>query len=189
MPTTHPHRRTISYDGDLLRRLHGGDRDAFDQLYRHTADVLTRYVTARLRDRDAVDDLVQEAFCTALAEPHRLGEDLLGSMLRLAARAVTRHDWSQRRYLRAAYTVYEDRTAASAADRQVAEERTLAMLARPGFTHALARLPILQRRVIQLRYYDGYPRDRAAHLMGRSVAAVRDLERRALRRLQDSCTA
>lgn len=171
---------------DLLARLHDGDRAAFGELYRQSAAVLTRYVAARLRerDRDAVDDLVQEAYCTALAEPHLLGEDLLGSMLRLAARAVTRHGWSQRRYLRAAYTVYEDRTG----DPQT-NAVTLAVLRRPGFTHALARLTAPQRQVVQLRYLDGYPRDHIAIAMGRSVEAVRWLERAALRRLHTECSA
>ena len=170
---------------DLLARLHRGDRTAFGELYRQTAAALTRYVAARLRDRDrdAVDDLVQEAFCTALTEPHLLGEDLLGSMLRLAARAVTAHRWSQRRYLRAAYAVYEDRTG----DPQPTAV-TLTVLRRPGFTHALARLTPQQRRVVQLRYLDGYPRDHTAAAMGRTVAAVRWLERTALRRLHTECS-
>ena len=152
--------------------------------------MLSRYVNTRMhgRDRDAVDDLVQEAFCTALAEPHLLGVDLLGSMLRLAARAVTRHGWSQRRYVRAAYTIYEDRTAETTTDGQVGGQWTLAVLARPGFAHALARLTRLQRQAVQLRYLDGVPIDHAAQTMGRSVAAVRDLERRALRRLQVTYT-
>jgi RNA polymerase sigma-70 factor, ECF subfamily len=117
MTTIHqPHRPTAAAIPELgagpLARLRAGDRAAFGDLYRHTADRLTRYVAARLadRDRDAVDDLVQEAFCTALADPRLLGEHLLGSMLRLLARAVTAHHWSQRRYLRAAHTVYQDRT-------------------------------------------------------------------------------
>ena len=168
---------------DLLARLHASDQAAFAELYRQTAVVLTRYVSARLSDRDAVDDVVQEAFCTALAEPHLLGEDLLGSMLRLAARAVTRHRWSQRRYLRAAYTVYEDRTS----DPQLTAV-TLAVLRRPGFSHALARLTAPQRQVVQLRYLDGYPRDRTATAMGRSIPAVCWLERAALRRLHIECS-
>jgi RNA polymerase sigma-70 factor (ECF subfamily) len=62
------------------------------------------------------------------------------------------------------------------------------VLARPGFSHALAKLTDLQRRAIQLCYLDGYPRDRAAQAMGRSTAAMRDLERRALRRLHAVCS-
>jgi RNA polymerase sigma-70 factor (ECF subfamily) len=85
--------------------------------------------------------------------------------------------------VRAAYTVYEDRTG----DPQ-STAVTLAVLRRPGFSQALARLTPLQRRVVQLRYLDGYPRDRTAAAMGRSVAAVRWLERAALRRLHTECS-
>ena len=86
-------------------------QDQFGKYRRHLP-ALTRYVAARLRgrDRDAVDDCVHDAFCDALADPSLIGTDALGSLLRLAARAVTRHDWSRRRYVRAAYTVYEDTT-------------------------------------------------------------------------------
>jgi RNA polymerase sigma-70 factor (ECF subfamily) len=186
MGTTHRHRRPITdADLELLHRLHCRDGAAFGELYTRTAQTLTRYVAARLRDRDrsVVDDLVHDAFCDALADPALLGPDLLGSMLRLAAWAVNRHHWAQRRYTRAAYSVYHDR-----ANTDALPTRTIAVLARPGFSHALARLTDLQRRAIQLRYLDGYPRDRAAQAMGRSTAAMRDLERRALRRLQAACT-
>ncbi|MBM0226129.1 RNA polymerase sigma factor [Micromonospora sp. ATA51] len=191
MRTAQPRRPVTDADLDLLFRLQGGDRDAFGELYRRTADVLTRYVAARLRDRDSgcADDLVHDAFCDALADPGLLEPDLLGSMLRLSARAVTRHTWAQRRYLRTAYTVYEGRTLNTVDTVDNALETTRAtVLARPGFSHALARLTTLQRRAIQLRYLDGYRRDHTAQMMGRSVAAVRDLERRALRRLHAAHT-
>jgi DNA-directed RNA polymerase specialized sigma24 family protein len=102
--TTISHHPPVEADPALLARLHEGDSAAFAELYQRTAERLTRYVAARLHDRDLVDDVVQEAFCTALAEPNRISADLIGSMLRLAARAVTAQSWSQRRYLRAAYT-------------------------------------------------------------------------------------
>jgi RNA polymerase sigma-70 factor (ECF subfamily) len=175
--TTTLYRPPIEADPALLARLHAGDSAAFTELYQRTVDRLTRYVAARLRDRDLVDDVVQDAFCTALAEPHRLSVDLIGSMLRLAARAVTSQSWSQRRYMRAAYTVYEDRTA----EPQAAV--TAGLLRRPGFRHALTRLTPAQRKAVQLRYLDGYPRDHAARLMRRSVSAVAWLEREGLRRL------
>jgi RNA polymerase sigma-70 factor, ECF subfamily len=112
---------------------------------------LTRYVTAWPCDRDpnAVDDVVQEAFCFALADPQLLGADLLGSMLHLAARAATRHGWSQCRYVRAARTVREDRTA------DAPPAPPAAMLRQPGLSPILARLTVLQRQVIKLRDLDG----------------------------------
>jgi len=53
----------------------------------------------------------------------------------------------------------------------------------------MARLTVAQRRAIQLRYLDGYPRDAAARLVDRSTEAVRDLEMRGLRHLEAALDA
>jgi RNA polymerase sigma-70 factor (ECF subfamily) len=139
---------------------------------------------------------VQEAYCLALAEPHRVDPDLIGSMYQLAARAMTNHSWSQRRYLRAAHTRYTDRTATTATSATAApvDRRTIAAITRAstttgGFAHALAQLSPDQRRAVQLRCLDGHTRTEVAARMDRTVDAVECLERRALRRLHDLCTA
>ncbi len=169
---------------DLARRTRAGDREAFGELYRLTVDLVTAYIAVRMRDRDrdAIDDLVHDAYCDALADPGLIQPDIVGSLLRLAARACTRHQWSRNRYLRAAYTVYEDRRA-NGDTGPVTTTAPAAAATRVTFVHALARLTADQRRAIQLRLLDGYPRDAAAHAMGKSVAAVKSLEQRALRRL------
>lgn len=180
---THRHPQVSPHVLALLHRAQHGDRDAFADLYRTFHDAVTRYVAVRIRerDRDAIDDLVQDAFTGALEElPHAL-LDVRGWFIIQAAKACTRHDWSRRRYTRAAYTLHEhaSRTPASTG---LAESHR-----RPGrvtFVHAMARLTPDQRRAIQLRYLDGYPRDATARLMGRSIEAVRGLERRAIRRMQ-----
>jgi len=104
--TTRRHRRRVTVDQTaLVARLHDGDTDAFDRLYRQHVAAVTRYVAARLggRDRDGVDDCVHDAFCDALADPALIQSDVLGSLLRLAARAVTRHGW----FLRTTEIIYE----------------------------------------------------------------------------------
>lgn len=182
-------RHRPSFDAGLVERTRSGDRAAFAQLYEVTLDAVTRYVAVRMRDRDrdAVGDLVHDAYCFALAEPTLIGDDPIGSMLRLAARAVTRHGWSNRRYVRAALTVGEhqqtDPDAHGSAGPMVSEAVT-----RMTFVHALARLTPGQRQAIQLRHIDGYPRDATAKAMGRTVNAVRHLERAAVRRLQRQFT-
>src|SRR6266536_6719019 len=114
-PVAHDRRsgNATGLNADLARRTQAGDREAFGELYRLTVDLVTRYFAVRMRDRDrdAIDDLVQDAYCDALADPGLIQPDIVGSLLRLAARACTRHQWSRNRYLRAAYTVYEDRHA------------------------------------------------------------------------------
>jgi RNA polymerase sigma-70 factor (ECF subfamily) len=171
----------------LLNRAQHGDRDAFADLYRAFREPVTRYVSVRMRDRDrdAIPDLVQETFASALAELSTALLDVRGWFIIQAAKACNRHDWSRRRYVRAAYAMREHGSLDPAAP-AVTDQA-----ARPGritFVHAMARLTADQRRAIQLRYLDGYPRDAAARLMGRSTEAVRCLERRAIRRLQATLT-
>ncbi len=180
----HTSRRITGEDVTLAVRLRAGDRDAFDELFRRHHRPVTRYVAARMRerDRDAVDDLVQDTFCDALADPTLIGADVLGCLLRLAARACTRHERATRRYTRAAYTVYEDRTSADPGG--TGQPAAPSALRRPQVIHALARLSPDQRRAVQLRYLDGHPRQTVAVLMNRSVEAVKGLERRARRHLR-----
>jgi RNA polymerase sigma-70 factor, ECF subfamily len=190
MATTRNHRRrSVGDDPALAARLRTGDPAAFEQLFRRHHRRLTRYVAARLagRDRDAVDDLVQDAFCDAIAQPAQFSDDVLGCLLRLAARACTRHLWDSRRHARAAYTVYEDRTSPAAGSGQPTAPAPT--VGRMQFTTALARLAPDQRRAIQLLYLDGQPRPAVAALMGRSIEAVRALQRRALRQLQQQLAA
>jgi RNA polymerase sigma-70 factor (ECF subfamily) len=176
-----------SFDAGLVDRTRCGDRAAFAQLYEVTLDAVTRYVAVRMRDRDrdAVADLVHDAYCFALAEPTLIGDDPIGSMLRLAARAVTRHRWSNRRHVRAALTVGEHQQTEPDPDPHGSAGPVVSeVVTRMTFVHALARLTPGQRQAVQLRHIDGYPRDATAKAMGRTVNAVRHLERAAIRRLQ-----
>ena len=79
----------------LLRMAQAGDRDAFAQIYRSYASNVRAYVATRMRerDRDAVDDLVQDTFCAALDELDRAHDDVCGWLIQLAAKMCTRHSW------------------------------------------------------------------------------------------------
>jgi len=121
--------------------------------YRTFHEPVIRYVAVRMRNRDAFPDLVQDAFTAALEElPHAL-LDVRGWFIIQAAQACTRHDWSRRRYTRAAYNLHEHASrSGAAASTGLAEAHR-----RPGrvtFVHAMARLTPGQRRAIQLRYLD-----------------------------------
>jgi len=178
-------REICIYDVDLVGRAQAGDMQAFGELYQRHHARLTRYVAVRLRDTDpdAVADVVHDAFCAALADPQLIGDDVVGSLLQLAAGAVTCHDRTRRRYVRAAYAVYAQRR-----DPAPASPHHPVQLARVTFAQALARLSDAQRRVIQHRYLDGMSRAAVAEVIGRSISTVRDLERHALRRLHTDLT-
>jgi RNA polymerase sigma-70 factor (ECF subfamily) len=181
------HRDVAPHILALLDRAQHGDRDAFAKLYLTFREPVTRYVAVRMRgrDHDAIADLVQETFTGALADLSAALLDVQGWLIWHAAKACNQHDWSRRRYVRAAYVVRNHEPSPAAPD----TGETPARLGRITFAHAMARLTAAQRHAIQLRYLDGYPRDAAARLMNRSTQAVRDLERRGLRHLQAALAA
>ena len=171
----------------LLRMAQAGDRDAFAQIYRSYASNVRAYVATRMRerDRDAVDDLVQDTFCAALDELDRAHDDVCGWLVQLAAKMCTRHSWSRRRYLRSALTVGEhQRTLQAAAPPPEPGGASWRLVAQ-----ALAGLHPDERLTLQLRFLDAQPREAAARLMDCSVWTVSDRQRRALRRLADRLTA
>jgi RNA polymerase sigma factor (sigma-70 family) len=180
--TARPRRETAPATLDLLRRGQDGDRDAFGRLYAAHLDLVTRYAAVRLRDpdRDVIPDVVHDAFADALTELAYAPQDVTGWFLQLAARACTRHGRAARRYLHAAHETHDQAAIAPAA---APAPRTFTVGWRMAFVAGMARLTDNQRTAIQLRYLDGYPRDLAAAVMGRSTEANRDLERRGLRRL------
>jgi RNA polymerase sigma-70 factor, ECF subfamily len=174
-------------DGDLLTRIRAGSHEAFEELYRRYVDNVTRYLSRRMRDKDpdAIPDLVQEAFCEAFAASGSAIEDMEGWLIRQAAKACTRYDWSHRRYVRAVLTTYEAaQTAAASTD-----DDQPGVPGRISLVHGLARLKPDQRRAVHLRYLEEFPRDVTAQLMGRTANAVKLLERRALRNLRTDLTA
>ena len=184
MATTTTQRRTVG-DPALAARLRSGDPAAFEDLYRNHHQHVTRYVTARLagHDRDAVDDLVQDTFCAAIADAARFDDDVFGCLRRLAARACTRHLSAARRHTPAVYAIDDDHPAASG-DQPAALADWAMPAGRIDISQALARLAPDQRHVIELLYLDGHSRPQVAATIGRSVNTVRTLQRRALHHLK-----
>jgi RNA polymerase sigma factor (sigma-70 family) len=170
----------------LLRDAQQGNKVAFASLYRRHVEDVTRYVQVRIgaRDPDAVEDVVQDTFCTALAELGSAHTNVRTWLIRLAARACTRHEWNRRRYLRVAITVAEHLTRA----RGEVAHSAAGDPTGPRLTHALAMLPPRLRRIAQLRWLEGYPRELVARLLHRSPGTVRATERQALRRMHASLT-
>ena len=147
-------------------------------------------MTARLpgHDRDAVDDLVQDTFCAAIADAARFDDDVFGCLRRLAARACTRHLSAARRHTPAVYAIDDDHPAASGDQAAALADRAMPAgrieTGRIEISQALARLAPDQRHVIELLYLDGHSRPQVAVTIGRSVNTVRTLQRRALHHLK-----
>lgn len=166
----------------LLHQAQAGDADAFAALYSGYRDLIRRYVYVRTHDHHAADDLIHDTFTDALMGLHNADDDVVGWLLRLAARACTRHLWGIRRQRRAAHELYKQpRPPAVTQPHPQRITLVAAMIASAGLTAG-------QRQAVQLRLA-GYPRDVAAAEMARTPEAVRCLERRAISQLRTAAGA
>lgn len=154
----------------LVARAQGGDREAFEELYRTHAPAVARLVRFRLGGED--EDAVAEVFLRAwrgLGGYHETGAPFSAWLY-----GIARH-----------VAIDELRTRArseptdAVPDREV-EHMTAELLTLRG---AIDALPTEQRQVIELKYLLGLTNDEVANAMGCSPGAVNAKQWRALRAL------
>jgi RNA polymerase sigma-70 factor (ECF subfamily) len=86
-------------DGELMRRVQGGDREAFSTLVeRHNAP-LVRFLTVLSRDRDRAEEVAQDAFVRLFELSHRYQErgQFTPYLYRIAANLLRTEDRKRRR--------------------------------------------------------------------------------------------
>jgi len=183
-------------DETLIARALGGDEAAFRALYdRHVDEVrgyLRRHLTAALRTRISVADLLQEAYATAFRRLPEYEGPREGSFrhwllqiadfklkeatrfhLRTAKRAVSRELTGEGRPPTNAWRGHEPTPSAGA----IAAETGAAL------DRAMAELPENYRTILVLVHAQGYAIADAALQLGRTVEATRKLYGRAVSRL------
>jgi RNA polymerase sigma-70 factor, ECF subfamily len=175
-------RRVRSGDDPVLAAwLRTGDPDAFAQAYRRHHRRLAGVIAAHLPSRDRtsgtslVQDLVQDTFAAALADPAVFADaDVYRALRRLAVRACATHATASPVDTRLADPVTNsDRDAVPAVP-----------ISRPALRDAVATLALPERRTIELLYLDGHPQAAVARLMRRPVSAIAVLHRRGLAQLR-----
>ena len=150
--------------------------EAVSELYEAAAVSLIRLAYVILGDRQAAEDVVQEAFCNLyrhwgrLAEPERAEHYARTSVLN-GCRSVLR-----RRAVRSRRVLYELPAPSAEAAALRGEERDEVI-------RAVDRLPRRQREVLVLRFYLDLPDDEIAELMDIAESTVRSTTHRALESL------
>jgi RNA polymerase sigma factor (sigma-70 family) len=161
---------------DLVSRAKAGDRWAFDGLVGPLVDEAFRLAFGLLHDREAAEDVVQEAALRAWRKLSNLrpGTDMRPWFLAIVAnqcRTAARGRW---------WSVLRlDRTAATAAagfEDHVARGADL--------RDALRKLPLDQREVLVLRYYLDLPLHETAAITGVPVGTVKSRLNRGLAALR-----
>lgn len=146
--------------------------DAVTALYRDHALGLTRLAFVMLGDRQAAEDVVQEAFCSVYLAWGRLPEhDRVLGYLRVSVLNGCRSAIRRRKRMPPALAALPVPSAET--DAMIGEEQREAAV-------ALRQLPARQREVLVLRYYAELPELEIAQVMGISRGTVASTTARAL---------
>jgi RNA polymerase sigma-70 factor (ECF subfamily) len=167
-------------DGDLIQRAAGGDRSAFEQLYRRYARPVFGLALRRLGDRGRAEDAVQETFASvwrsaASYRPERgPGAPWLYAVARNAivdrARARTEVPAD-----------IPEEPAREAGPGEQAEQSWVAWRVH----RALEELPEREREVVALAYWSGLSQSEVAEFLDIPLGTVKTRTRAALMRLAD----
>ena len=150
-----------------------GASQAVTALYERHALGLTRLAFLMLGDRQAAEDVVQEAFCGLYRAWDRMS-DHAHALGYVRSSVLNGSRSALRRSRRVPRAVAAPAAAASAEDTVLAGERQRETVA------ALRRLPPRQREAVVLRYFADLPEQETAAAMGVSRGTVKSTTSRAL---------
>ncbi len=170
----------MTSDAELIQRTAGGDRSAFEDLYRRYARPVFGLALRRLGDRGRAEDAVQETFASVWRsagsyKPDRgPGAPWLYAVARNAIvdRARSRTDLPAE---------IPDRPAREPEPPDVAEQGWAAWRVH----RALEELPEREREVIGLAYWSGLSQSEVAEFLGIPLGTVKTRTRSALAHLAD----
>jgi RNA polymerase sigma-70 factor, ECF subfamily len=166
---------------ELLERARRRDGDAFTRLYEATYRRVFSYLLARVGDRAAAEDLLQEVYLAALHGIDRFRASTEGQfmawILKIAhAKAV---DQLRSRYRHPDRSTADVPQAGTANPLDTIETR----LGLVEIADALSRLTKDQRNVVMHRLVFGYDLAETGRLMGKNIGSIKALQHRALARL------
>jgi len=172
----------LSHESDERILVEAAQRDPsrFAELYERNFDRVYAYVSRRLTDRSAVEDVTAEVFRQALANLGQFewrGSPFVAWLVRIAANAVTDH-W--RRVSREQPILEADGPESAPSD-----PASIDAVERRALLFRLVRsLPADQRRVIEMRFAQEKGVREIARELNRSEGAVKQLQFRAIHNLR-----
>jgi RNA polymerase sigma-70 factor (ECF subfamily) len=174
----------------LIRRMAGGDREAFAAFYDRYSSLAFTMIRRILPQPAEAEEVLQEVFWQSWTEADRYdrrrGTPEAWVLMRARSRAIDRLRVIRRRTETFVKTV--DETLAQTPDGKtpnpgtVAEDRKLV-------ASALGRLPDAQRRVIELAFFEGLTQAEIAERLGEPLGTVKTRTRAGLERLRGHFTA
>jgi RNA polymerase sigma-70 factor (ECF subfamily) len=166
----------------LVRRVQGGDAEAFGEIYDRYVGMVHRYVHHRVGDRTTAEDVTSETFVRALRRIDSLtfqGRDVGAWLITIARNLVLDHVKSSR--YRLEVTTADMRDADRVTDGP--EDAVVAHLTNKQLLECVQQLGSEQQECIVLRFLHGLSVSETAEIMGKKDGAIKALQHRAVRRL------
>ncbi|MFI6134007.1 sigma-70 family RNA polymerase sigma factor [Micromonospora sp. NPDC051141] len=184
-PAQAPFRSTAGEVSALVARAQAGDAEAFGLVYDRYVDQVFRFVARRVRDRQVAEDLTSEAFLRALRNLdafRRPGGDFGAWITTIARNLIINHHESYRHRFEVPVAEYRDQAEAG----PVADPARTAMdrLTHEALLAGVEQLSAPQRQCIVLRFLRELSIDETAQAMGRTPAAIKAIQHKALRALR-----
>lgn len=171
---------TLEEEAQFVTRAQQRDADALGVLYRAYAQVVYRYVLLRVQNTHIAEDLTGEIFLKMVESLHRYkqrGKPFGAWLMKIAHDQVVDY---YRRQKRRPVTVFDD-TMLLPADETPPDEAAEKQEAVFELYRYLAHLSEKQQVVLQYRFIEGWSLIKTATTMKISVNAVKALQHRALR--------
>jgi RNA polymerase sigma-70 factor (ECF subfamily) len=166
-------------DADLIVRVGGGDRAAFEELYRRFARPVLGLAVRRLGDHGRAEDAAQETFAAVWRSARSFRPERGTGAAWLYA--VARHAIVDRARQRVDAVTDEavEEPAVEAGPPELAEQEWLAFRVQG----ALAQLPDRERQVLELAYWSGFSQAEVASYLNVPLGTVKTRTRAGLARL------
>ena len=170
---------------DIVRRVRGGDREAFGELVRAHQGRLFGLVLMMVRQPAAAEEVTQDAFVRAYTHINSYDDQrpfypwLAAIAVRLAQNWLRSHGRDQRRAGTSLESAPEPEVAAAALDTLIADERSRRLW------QQVAKLSSGERSAVLLYYRDELPVRDIARALGVTTGTVKTLLFRARRRLRE----
>jgi RNA polymerase sigma-70 factor, ECF subfamily len=167
---------------DIIRRARLGDAEAFGVLYQHYFTPLYRYIYFRIAEKADTDDLTQEIFLKAYESFSRYtysGASPLAYFYAIARNMIIDHHRKKKAVL-----LDDEVWDAVADDTQSIEAKAAEKEDGEELRKRLAVLPEGEREAVTLKFINGLSNKEISVILGKSEAAVRQLQSRGLRAIK-----
>ena len=166
-------------DGDLIVKVGGGDRAAFEELYRRFARPVLGLAMRLLGDRGRAEDAAQDTFAAVWRSATSYKPERGSGSAWLFA--VARHAIIDRARQRTELTVAEpiENLSDEAGPAEVVEQSWLSFTVQA----AMERLPDRERQVLELAYWSGFSQSEVASYLDVPLGTVKTRTRAGLGRL------